>query len=237
MTKPAASSWREIREDVLRRVRSGVWPPGAQIPYEEDLAEEFGCGRGAVNRALQELAAEGVLERKRKAGTRVTAHPVARPRLEIPILRHEVEARGGIYGHLLLSRALEPAPAAVRGRMGLKAPKELLRLATLHLSDSAPYAHEERWIDPEAAPGALQADFAALSANEWLLRHAPYDFGEMSISAESASLDLAEILRISAGAPLLLAERVTWRRLGDAEIAVTFARQSHPPGHKMRAAL
>ena len=49
------------------------WPPGALIPGEEALAQEFGVARATVNRALSELARAGVLERRRKAGTRVAA--------------------------------------------------------------------------------------------------------------------------------------------------------------------
>ncbi len=231
-------SWREARAEILRRIRTGVWPPGAQIPYEEDLAEEFGCGRGLVNRALQELAAEGVVERKRKGGTRVADHPVRRPKLEIPILRQEVEARGGVYGHLLLARALAPAPLEIRGRLKLSEAAELLHLRTLHLADGAPYAYEARWISPAGAPGVLEADFTKISANEWLLRHAPYDFGEMSIGAEAAEAEAAAILKAAPGAPLLSVERTTWRRGEEEEPApITFARQLHPPGHRLKAEL
>lgn len=230
-------SWREIREEVLRRVRAGVWPPGAQIPYEEDLALEFGCGRGAVNRALQALAAEGVLERRRKGGTRVAEHPTPRARLQIPLIRREVEARGLAYVHRLLLRLRAPAPPEVRARLGLPEGAELLHLRALHLAGGAPYAWEARWIWPPGAPGVLEADFAGIGANEWLLRHAPYDRGEMTFSAEPAEAEAAEALGLAAGAPLLCVERATWRRTGEAETPVTFLRLLHPPGHRVLAEL
>ena len=47
------------------------------IPGEEALAREFGCARATVNRALRDLAEAGVLERRRKAGTRVALQPGA----------------------------------------------------------------------------------------------------------------------------------------------------------------
>ena len=67
--------WEEIRAEVLRRIERRDWRPGATIPTEEQLAAEFGCARATVNRALRELAEAGVLERRRKAGTRVATHP------------------------------------------------------------------------------------------------------------------------------------------------------------------
>lgn len=231
-------SWRDLREEALRRVRSGSWPPGSTIPFEEDLAAEFGCGRGVVNRALQALAAEGVLERRRKGGTRVAEHPASRPRLEIPLLRREIEAKGAVYRHRLLSRALEPAPASVRARLDAAEGAALLRLRALHLADGAPYAYEERWISPEGAPGALEADFAAIGANEWLLRHAPYDGGEMAIGVEAASPEAAESLGLAAGALLLGVERRTWRKgAGGAPIPITLVRLLHAPGYRLKAEL
>ena len=48
--------WEAIRAEVLRRIRTRDWAPGGLIPSEEALAQEFGCARATVNRALQELA-------------------------------------------------------------------------------------------------------------------------------------------------------------------------------------
>ena len=60
------SGWEAIRAEVLTRIRRRDWPPGALIPGEEALAQEFGVARATVNRALSELARAGVLERRRR---------------------------------------------------------------------------------------------------------------------------------------------------------------------------
>ena len=63
-------SYVDIKTDIVGRIRRGDWPLDAIIPGEVELAAELGCARATVNRALRELADEGVLERRRKAGTR-----------------------------------------------------------------------------------------------------------------------------------------------------------------------
>ena len=68
--------WEAIHANVLQRIRTREWGPGALIPTEEALAREFGCARATVSRALREVAAAGLLERRRKAGTRVALQPV-----------------------------------------------------------------------------------------------------------------------------------------------------------------
>ena len=69
MTDPPFNSWQSVQEEVLARIHSRQWKPGDLIPNEADLAQEFGCARATVNRALQNLADEGLLDRRRKAGT------------------------------------------------------------------------------------------------------------------------------------------------------------------------
>ncbi|MEP5090001.1 MAG: winged helix-turn-helix domain-containing protein, partial [Paracoccaceae bacterium] len=79
------NSWHAVQEEVLRRIKNRSWKPGELIPNEADLAIEFGCARATVNRALRALAETGILDRRRKAGTRVALHPVRKVTLEIPI--------------------------------------------------------------------------------------------------------------------------------------------------------
>ena len=117
MTGP--NTWQGVQEEVRRRIRSREWKPGELIPTETDLACELGCARTTVNRALRELAEAGLIERRRKSGTRVARHPTGRAVIEIPLIRREVEATGARYGYALLSRAIGPPPARVAYALGL----------------------------------------------------------------------------------------------------------------------
>ncbi len=78
------NTWQAIRADVLGRIRSGEWPPGSLIPTEQMLSIEMGCARATVNRALRELADSGIIQRRRKVGTRVTATTSRRTTLSLP---------------------------------------------------------------------------------------------------------------------------------------------------------
>ena len=93
---------------------TGDWAPGELMPSEVDLANEFECARATVNRAMRELADEGLIERKRKAGTRVSTSPRRQARFDIPIVRREVEDQGVVYGYELLSSSQSPAPDWLR---------------------------------------------------------------------------------------------------------------------------
>ncbi|GAB3599638.1 hypothetical protein GCM10027408_21990 [Microbacterium tumbae] len=55
---------------MLSDVESGLIDPDSAL-VEDDLARQYGASRNAVREALQQLAAEGIVERARRVGTRV----------------------------------------------------------------------------------------------------------------------------------------------------------------------
>lgn len=233
MTTPVTQTWRSVQEEVRRRIHAREWKPGDLIPNEADLASEFGCARTTVNRALRALADSGLLDRRRKAGTRVARQPVAKATLEIAIIRHEVEERGRRYGYQLIARDVAVPPVGVSGAMKTGATETLLHIRALHLADNAPYALEDRWINTRTVPGALKEDFEAISANEWLLEHVPFTGGDITIEACRASAPVAEHLACADGEALLTLDRMTW----DHDRSVTRVRVCFAPGHGMRTSL
>ncbi len=228
----ARASFRDIKEEMERRIATRIWRPGATIPGEEDLAREFGSARATVNRALQELARAGVVERKRKSGTRVSLRPVREARFVIPLVRQEIEAEGADYRYALISRDIEPAPDLVRARLGLDA-GEMLHLRCLHLADGTPWQFEDRWINLAAVPQARDEDFTEVGPNEWLVMNAPFSRADFSFRAARASLEEARLLGLGSADAVFVAERMTF--VGDEP--VTLVRMVHPPTYVLRTSL
>ena len=221
--------WEDIRAEVLRRIRARDWPPGALIPGEEALAEEFGVARATVNRALTSLAEAGVIERKKRAGTRVAELPVRRARLEVPVIRLDVLGRGQVHGFKLLADRTAPAPVPLTARLGLPEGTVMRHLETLHLADGRPYVLETRWLNPAVLPDPAP-DFAVTSANEWLVTQVSLVSGDIAFTAEPATPREAEVLGIAPGTALLVAERTTHGTAGP----VTWVRLAHAPGHRVQ---
>ncbi|HJP20608.1 MAG: GntR family transcriptional regulator [Alphaproteobacteria bacterium] len=223
-------NWQGVREEVLRRIHARVWAPGDLLPTETELAAEFGCARTTVNRALRTLAESGLLDRRRKAGTRVVRHPVRKATLSIPVIRLEIEKQNKSYGYALLSREMETPPADVLARMCLRKGSGLLHLQSLHLADGQPYAFEDRWINTAALPESLDADLESMSANEWLVMNAPFTNGDIAFSAVNATDQEAELLGTQSGVALFVVERSTW----NGNVAITSVKLVCAPGYRMR---
>ncbi len=199
-----------IRETLLERIQSGEWELGELIPNEEELAEEFGCARTTVNRALRALAEEGIVIRKRKGGTRVCELPKREAKFEIPIVRQQVEATGAVYRHKIVCRESKKPPISVSTRLHLGGDEKALYLEALHLADERPFAFEMRWVNPAAVPHIEEEKFDTISVNEWLIKSVPFSSGDVSFSAVNADCDIADALDVTEGSALFLVDRTTW---------------------------
>lgn len=220
-------SYRDIKAAVIRRIRTGRWPPGSQIPGEVELAVDFGCARATVNRALRELAEDGLLDRRRKAGTRVAAARRRTARFEIPRVQAEVEAAGKAYGYCLLHREVAAPPTQLMADPGLSG--RCLHVVSLHTADGAPFQYEDRWVDLQVVPAIEGADLESTSANAWLVAHVPFSDAEMTFGAATADADAARYLELPAGTPVFEAVRIT--RLDGRP--VTHARMVHGPDYRL----
>ncbi len=233
MNTPTFRNWQSVQTEVLRRIHAREWKPGDLIPNESDLALEFGCARTTVNRALRALADSGLLDRRRKAGTRVATQPVAKATLDIAVIRTEIEERGQKYGYQLILRQEMVPPVAISAAMRTDTTNALLHIRALHLANDTPYALEDRWINTNVVPDALDEAFQMMSANEWLLKHTPYTHGEIAFFATAATPEDGAVLNCPAQSALLVIDRLTW----DNNMSVTKVRLVFSPGHQLRTIL
>ncbi len=119
--RPAKSKLGEIFALLRGRISSGEWKVGAQLPTEIELANEFCCHRSTVSKALAQLAHEGLVERRRKTGTRVIRDRESRGPAAV-----ELDAFAFIYP----SEQHEGIWRTVKGFQGA-ASKEQRRIVTL----------------------------------------------------------------------------------------------------------
>ncbi|MDA5094989.1 GntR family transcriptional regulator [Aliiroseovarius sp. KMU-50] len=203
-------SWKDIRDRIRDQILDRTYAPGDKLPRDADIAEQFGCARTTVQRAMQDLSDTGLIERKRKGGTHVRANPVTRATLDIPITRLEVEETGAVYGYQLIDRKVLPTPREVAAKFEQVEPNSMLRVQALHLADHKPHILEDRWVSIETAPEILDVDLARESANEWLVRNKPYTRFDLRIYAISADAETARMLATEPGSALLVLERTTW---------------------------
>lgn len=224
---PVSAKALFIADQIRRRIVEREWRQGDRIPDEAELAVTFGVARTTVNKALQLLAQEGILDRRRRAGTRVTFDPVRKVTLTVPIVRQRIEAAGLSYSHRIIASRRSPLPASISRRMGLPVGLMALHLREVHYANNRPWQLEDRWINTSAVPEIEAADFRQLNSNEWLLRNAPYSRATTDFTASNADRREARLLDIRQGQALLIVNRTTFNAIGP----ITSVRLAYHPGH------
>lgn len=232
MSAIAIKSWQDAEKEILHRINSRLWKPGDNIPNEVELAREFGCARTTVNRALRAIAESGLLERKRKAGTRVAPYPVRKATFSIPIIRREIEDRNQRFSYALIDCNTKNIPTDIRACMQIGADKAL-HIRALYLADGKPYVFEDRWVNVDEVPEILNVNLAHTNANEWLISNAPYTHGDFTFSAIKANDKTAEIMGSSLGDALFSLNRTTW----NGQQAVTSVKLIYQLGYNLHTSM
>ncbi len=230
MTDRTRHSWKGVRDLIQSKILDTTYAPGDKMPRDQDIAAELGCARTTVQRAMRDLSDSGILERRRKGGTRVRADPLTRATLDIQITRKEVEQNGSVYSYQLLKKAMAVPPLSVFANFGLTVQSTMLRIEALHLANQRPYIYENRWVSTQTVPEIATVDLEAESANEWLVRNKPYSRCDIRFYAVKANKYYAEIFETGENEALFVIERTTWAGLEP----ITTVKAVTAPGYQMR---
>src|SRR5690606_37456750 len=95
--RSALPLYRQIKNLIVSRIRSGEWAPGGQIPSESELVRTLNVSRMTANRALRELTAEGYLVRVQGVGTFVAKETPQGALVEIRSISDEIRECGGMH--------------------------------------------------------------------------------------------------------------------------------------------
>jgi len=206
----AAARYLQVKDFILERIAGGALRAGERVPSENELTRTLTVSRMTANRALRELAADGVLVRVAGVGTFVAEQRVHAYPLEVRNIADEIRARGHEYRVKVLALDSVSASRELAERCGLKPGAQLDYSLLTHFEDAAPLQVEERYVNPQVAPGYLRNDFSRTTPHEFLIRVAPLQRAEHIVRALVPERRIRRLLRLEAGEACLLIMRRTF---------------------------
>ncbi|MEO5671057.1 MAG: histidine utilization repressor [Ramlibacter sp.] len=207
--KTSVPAYEQVKAWIREHIGSGRWKPGDPVPSESALMQQFGISRMTVNRALRELAGEGLVTRVQGSGTRVAQLHRISSRLTIRDIHEEVVERGHVHTTRVLLAAREKAGADVAASLGVRGGAAVFHTVLLHMENGVPIQYEDRYVNPAAAPGYMETDFTETSPTLHLLQHAPLTEASYSIEACLPTAQEAKALDIRRAEPCLVMMRRT----------------------------
>jgi GntR family transcriptional regulator len=200
--------YRQVKAIFVRRLVDGVWPPGASLPSEGQLAAEIGVSQGTVRKALDELAAENLLVRRQGRGTFVAEHDERRILFQFFKLVHDDGALRFPGSKVL---AVETGPADTREQQALNLPEgaDVIRIRRLRAFDTKPIILETVSLRRQSFEGLVDNpvpnNLYSLYATSFgiTIAHARERLKAVALRDEEA-----ELLGTAAGTPALRIDRV-----------------------------
>jgi GntR family transcriptional regulator len=218
--------YERVRQAIAASISDGTYGPGDKLPSEARLAEDLRVNRLTVRRAIEELARAGAVESRQGSGTYVSA-PIVRLPLSQKLssdslvagLTGQIAEHGFTYEDVLL-RAAKVSTPRLNASLELP-PGPLWRVDNALMVNGDAWMWSSSWFprellsDPAGAWDVKSGLYGQL--NEVLGEPTPI---WRAISADSATLDDAEILAIRAGSPILVRDGLTANAKGEPVLRV-----------------
>ncbi|MCB1038801.1 MAG: GntR family transcriptional regulator [Acidimicrobiales bacterium] len=214
--------YREIADDLRRRVEGGEVAVGRLLPSEAELSGRYSASRVTVRKALELLRAEGLVDSRQGFGWFVAGSPVRQTLAHLGTIEGQLAAEGRDSERRILEFAFVRPPAGVRARLGID---KALKVVRLNLADGEPFARVTVWCPEELGAHLSRAQVQERSFYELL----PIALGgaTQTIGADAASEVDAELLQVPVGSPVLVCERVTAEEGGRAVLIGEYVFPAH----------
>lgn len=204
--------YTQVRETLLDRIKSGHWRPGQLIPNEFDIATEFNVSQGTARKAIDMLAADGLVVRRQGKGTYVVEHTPA----DILFRFFQLYSDDG--------RPIKPeaphggrpsrgsATAAEAAALDIDLDAGVIRIERMRFNGTVPLVHEAIVLPEAQFPGLADQPTVPNTLYDLFQRQ----YGRMVARADErltpllAEGPIARALGVADGTPLLRIERIAY---------------------------
>ena len=202
--------YRQLYDHLREQIVSGKVTKNTQLPSEQELTQQLGISRITARRALNELAASGLVKRQRGLGTIVTFNAAAPSvkasfdNLIAGLNRMGVETKAQ-----LLRQALIEPEETLAEIMEIEPGTQVHQIIRLRTLDGEPFSYLMTHI-PEVIAESFELEDLESESLIRLLERAghPPRAAQQTITAAAADTDIAQHLGIAPGSPIMRVHRI-----------------------------
>ncbi|MBN8814297.1 MAG: GntR family transcriptional regulator [Sphingomonas sp.] len=205
----AVPLYHQIFLQLREEITSGERAFGSRMPTEQELSAQFGVSRITARRALDELAENHLVARKRRVGTTVVFRSPAKP-----IQGNIEQALDSLltFGRATKVKLLEvetvPARAPIDEALEIPGNSDVLRVVRVRWLEDQPVGYFISYIPVALGAGMTRAKLKSTPMLA-LLEEAGVHIGSarQTISATLADAALSAVLQVDIGSPILRVSR------------------------------
>lgn len=205
--------YHQLMQRLAEDIERGKYTVGSRIPPEHELETLYKVSRVTVRRALAELTAEGLLEKKQGKGTFVSTPRISQDLKSIHSFHDACKQNGFQGGTIVIHVKEEAADTADQEELELKSGSKIVETLRIRTADGVPVVLEKNhfsmaysYLENENLSGSL---YNVLRDYGIEPRQASHD-----ISMTFATEEQAKLLSIEKGAPLMRLHEVVYDQKG-----------------------
>ncbi len=204
-----------IREALRGEISQGALKFGQRLVSEDELAVKFGVSRMTVRQGISELIDEGLLYRRHGVGTFVAYPHLERDHTHLTNFFDSAASEGFEARATLLSQDVTPARQKVAKALCIQPGDPVIRVKTLRYANNVPLAVHDAHLPHKLFAKILTKNLDV--QNLWsLFEQCGFKVKRaiQRIEAREASHELAKLMNIREGAPILYKERTVYAEDG-----------------------
>ncbi|GIN20932.1 MAG TPA: GntR family transcriptional regulator [Bacillus bacterium] len=202
--------YQQVKDYLHKKIISGEWAAGYQLPAEKDLATQFGVSTITIKRAVLELVDEGLLYRQSGKGTFVM-HIEEKDISKFVTLKNE-EWEAQHHPHKTLYFNIVQADDELAALLRIEEGDLMYQIQRLKIQQDQPVALEYSYIPQELFPDLHQEDIDDNLLYNIFQRGygVQLDKAKIYFSTVLADEYQAESLNVERGVQLFVFERFTF---------------------------
>jgi GntR family transcriptional regulator len=198
--------YREVKHKLMESLRDGEWKAGDMIPAEKRLCERYGVSVGTLRKAVDELTAENILIRHQGRGTFVASH--SQDRYMFGFFHICPKTGQKEYPQVEFIRlGKDKADADAARRLGVAKGARLHRIVNRLSLGGRPVIVDHIMLPDRFFAGLTEASVRERRTTLYQLYQDSFGVAvlrtEERLDAEGANAEVAELLSIEPGTPVL----------------------------------
>jgi GntR family transcriptional regulator len=200
-----------IRETLRGEITQAVLKRGERLPSEHELAAKYNVSRMTVRKSIEDLIDEGLLYRRHGVGTFVAFPHLERDHTRLTSFFDKAKGEGIETAVRLLILEVIPARQKVAKALDIAPGEPVIRVKTLRFANKLPITLHDAHIPHKLFSRLIDENLEV--QNLWtLFEQCGYKVKRaiQKIEAREANKELARLMEIREGAPILFKERTVY---------------------------
>lgn len=216
----------QIAEDIKQRIEEGQYPEGAYLPPEPELQKKYDVSRSTIRTSIKRLKDQGLVQIERGKGTRVVSPQIYQWLKNQLMFTEVIQSQGLEPGTKVHEAKFEMANEEIANKLNIRLGSRIFKIGRIRTANNRVISYHISYLAED-----LVVEKQKLEEIQSLYRYLEEYFQvfikmtDDEISAMNADAEIAKLLKIQTGEPILILNRVAFNENNEVvEYAVSYIR-------------